>query len=241
MTAPPLEFPALNRKRSTLSVLNSPIALTPPSNSAHNTRLLTSPVVGEFKGWFSNLFSWKHQGQAHNTPWELFSPDDLDKTMLDTGRALSKMGIITEPSGGPTEAVLKCRLEEPIYGELANMKPVRFKIWFSHVPLSQQQMASPLLTSNYLAAPSPAHGRSSVYLNKSPHASPLPSPTFNLNLPTGCLTVMALAQDKGSATTFRAIWRKLKEMYGDTQIGGECFSPPMASTPVMENSPRFAL
>ncbi|KAF8916526.1 hypothetical protein CPB85DRAFT_1290094 [Mucidula mucida] len=240
---PPLEFPILTRKRSALSVLNSPGAPTSPSNSGHNNRLLTSPVVGEFKGWFSNLFNWK-QGQAHNTAWILYSSDDVDKTLLEVGRTLTRLGVITEPSGGPTEALLKCRLEEPIYGDLAGLKPVRFKVWVSQVPASHQQVASPLTTPNFLAAPPLAHGRSSVFMNKSPHASPLPSPTFNVNsIPFGCVTVIALAQDKGSATTFRAIWRKLKEVYVDSSFGsgGECFSPPMVSTPLTETSLRFAI
>lgn len=235
--APPLEFPILNRKRSTLSLLNSPIAPTPSSSA----RLVASPVGGEFKGWFSNLFSWKHQGQTHNTPWVLYSGDDLDKTLLDVGRVLTRLGIVTEPSGSPTEALLKCKLEEPIYGELASMKPVRFRVWFTQNLVSQQPLFSPPMTPNFLAAPSSGRGRSSVFINRSPQVSPLPSPTFNPNSPFGAATVIALSQDKGSATTFRAIWRRLKEVYTDNPGGGECFSPPMVSTPLTENPPRFAV
>ncbi|KAK0449793.1 kinase-like domain-containing protein [Desarmillaria tabescens] len=129
---PPLELPSLNKKRSTLSTLPSPVALSPPLSSVHtHSRLLTSPVVGEFKGWFSNLFSWKHQAHSQSSPWTLYSTDDSVKTCDGVKRMLEEMGVIVDSpstvspgSGGASESTfVRCRLDESSYGELANMKP----------------------------------------------------------------------------------------------------------------------
>ncbi|KAK0220359.1 CAMK/CAMKL/GIN4 protein kinase, partial [Armillaria fumosa] len=134
---PPLELPSLSKKRSTLSILPSP-----PLSSAHtHSRLLTSPVVGEFKGWFSNLFSWKHQGaHSQSNSWTLYSTENSVKTCDVVKRALEGMSVVIDipsstvlpaSSGTFEPTFLRCRLDESSCGELANMKPVRFKVWFS--------------------------------------------------------------------------------------------------------------
>ena len=203
--------------------------------------MLASPVVGEFKGWFSNLFGWKQQGQTLSTPWVLYSIEDGTKTRFELSRILARLGVATEMG---VECMMRCRVDEPS-GELANLKAVRFRIWLSPVASttnSPQQLDSPLMTPTFLAAPPLTRGRASTLMAKSPYTSPLPSPTFHLPAPSGYSTAIALVQDKGSATTFRAIWRKLREVYVDagTSSGGECFSPPIVSTPTVDTS-RFAV
>ncbi|KAK0203514.1 Pkinase-domain-containing protein [Desarmillaria ectypa] len=258
---PPLELPSLNKKRSTLSILPSPVALSPPLSSVHtHSRLLTSPVVGEFKGWFSNLFSWKHQGaHSQSSSWILYSTDDSAKTCDGVKRALEGMGVVVDSPGstvlpgssGTSEPTfLRCRLDESNCGELANMKPVRFKVWFS--PSSTPNLAvpnSPLMspTSNLLSAPPPpvvlARGRASVFVNKSPQVLPLtiPNPCTSSSASRACVSMISLIQERGSATTFRAIWRRLKDVYSEGSIAADCFSPVMVSTPVVEGSPTLAV
>lgn len=247
----------MSKKRSTLSILPSPVALSPPLSSVHtHSRLLTSPVVGEFKGWFSNLFSWKHQGaHSQSSSWTLYSTDDSVKTCDVVKRALEGMGVIIDnpvslgSSGASEPTFLRCRLDESSCGELANMKPVRFKVWFSptaaHLAIPNSPLMSP--TSNFLSAPPPpavlSHGRASVFVNKSPHIVPLPSPNpcASSSVSRVYVSVVSLVQERGSATTFRAIWRRLKDVNSEGSIAADCFSPAMVSTPVVEGSPTFAV
>ncbi|KAF8069006.1 kinase-like domain-containing protein, partial [Lyophyllum atratum] len=81
---PTLDFRNLNQhKRST--VLGSPMSIASPVFSPTSTsRLITSPVVGEFKGWFSNLFSWKNHANSHGGI--LYSHEDVYRTRADVGR-----------------------------------------------------------------------------------------------------------------------------------------------------------
>ncbi|KAK0237831.1 Pkinase-domain-containing protein [Armillaria nabsnona] len=253
---PPLELPSLSKKRSTLSILPSPVALSPPLSSVHtHSRLLTSPVVGEFKGWFSNLFSWKHQGaHSQSSSWTLYSTDDSVKTCDVVKRALEGMGVIIDntispgSSGTSEPTFLRCRLDESSCGELTNMKPVRFKVWFSPTAANLAIPNSPLMSpTNFLSAPPPpavlSHGRASVFVNKSPHIVPLPSPNpcASSSVSRVYVSVVSLVQERGSATTFRAIWRRLKDVYSEGSIAADCFSPAMVSTPVVEGSPNFAV
>lgn len=276
-----MDFPSLNPKRSTLSVLGSPVVLSGPSQPNHfhpthgtstgNTtnRRLTSPVVGEFKGWFSNLFNWKHNSGTG----VLYSPDDVTKTRGEVGRLLQGLGVIVQGWGfssgagvgieggkGVGEEVLRCRVEGAGVDALTglDLKPVRFRIEFSAASNntganpSSNLLATPtpLPNANFVGSPKPSsipRGRASTLMNnRSPNASSYPSPNLGaIAFPPGCTSAIVMVQEKGSASTFRAVWRKLKEVYGDEHgsegAGYPCLSPAMGSTPLMEHAQRFAV
>jgi len=60
-------------------------------------------VVGEFKGWFSNLFNWKAQ------QYTLYSVDNCQTTRQEALRLLEKFGVVLVDEGTGT---LKCRVED---------------------------------------------------------------------------------------------------------------------------------
>lgn len=156
-SAPALDLPA---RRPTLSALGSPLILSSPvasNNSGSPTRLLTSPVVGEFKGWFSNLFNWKNSASTSGQGNMIYSSDDLSKTRVEVARLLEAFGVIvtfensndSQSDDGPR---LRCRIEELSVDPQANisLKPVRFRVEFTPIqqtrPLLRQSVWSPPLS-----------------------------------------------------------------------------------------------
>ncbi|KAE9404991.1 Pkinase-domain-containing protein [Gymnopus androsaceus JB14] len=250
---PPLEMPPLNHKRSTISALGSPIALSPPMNTSSTKAGIASPVVGELKGWLSNLFNRPSKNPAGNCI--LYSADDVSKTRRDVLHLLASLGVIvevslSEPDSGieRDNSPLRCRVDELTYEGLAplGMKPVKFRIEFSAIgdeagsslSIFPTSPATPLSSGHHLfpaAATSGVRGRSSTLGggSKSPllPLSPLPSPNFV------AASVMIVIQEKGSSSTFKAIWKKLKEVYddgcGESMNPYSSFSPVMTSTPLM--------
>lgn len=156
-SAPALDLPA---RRPTLSALASPMILSSPvasNNSGSPARLLTSPVVGEFKGWFSNLFNWRNSASASGQGNMIYSPDDLSKTREDVARLLETFGVILmfekqSDSQSDDTLRLKCRIEELSVDPQANisLKPVRFRVEFTPIqqtrPLVRQSAWSPPLS-----------------------------------------------------------------------------------------------
>lgn len=61
-------------------------------------------VVGEFKGWFSNLFNWKAQ------QYTLYSVDNCHATRQEALRLLEKFGVVMVVDEGAGS--LKCRVED---------------------------------------------------------------------------------------------------------------------------------
>ncbi|RDB27944.1 Serine/threonine-protein kinase GIN4 [Hypsizygus marmoreus] len=293
---PTLDFRNLNQqKRST--VLGSPMLISPPVNATSTNRLLTSPVVGEFKGWFSNLFNWKHQSSAQGGI--LYSPDDVPRTRADVGRVLEGFGIIVEGGGfdrGMTPddcaGALKCRVEEPS-GSIrtaSTLKSVRFRVEFSFAPSNPSNptpdgaerpssaMAGQPQSFNpdFLAAPAPNQGgflstpgsgfgfsgispssnsttprssRNSILMigsnsnnrgGYSPLSSPLPDAAAG-EFPPGCASAILMVYEKGSVSSFRAVWRRLKEVYGAGGAMAAGCSPAMMSTPLVEHPDRFGV
>jgi hypothetical protein len=256
--APTLDFRSLNHKRSTVSLLGSPIALSTPVN-ANPKSLLTSPVVGEFKGWFSNLFNWKNH--ANGQGGVLYSTDDVSKTRADIGRLLERLGVVVEGGGfnrgmglGDCAGPLKCRTEDPS-GDgvlLPNIKPVRFRVEFSFtLPSLNQPLASPNQNSSFLAAPpanpyftatpagSSPRARTSMLISKPSHTTPLSSPNPGIEFPPGCATAVVFIHEKGSASSFRTVWRRLKEIYADGSTTFPICSPAITSTPLTESPQRL--
>jgi hypothetical protein len=237
-------------------------------------RRLTSPVVDEFKGWFSNLFNWK----AHlpsSTSGVLYSPDDVAKTRETVGRLLEGLGIVVTGSGftssrdnkvgieggkGIGEGVLKCRLDEGVADVLTGLdfKPVRFRVEFSAAPGGDLLSPDPngLVTPRLFASPNPgaiSRGHASTLLmNKSSRGSPNPnagSMPGMMAFPPGCASAIVMVQEKGSVTTFKMVWRRLREVYEDVEDGSThggaagYLSPAMGSTPVpaVPYQQRFAI
>ncbi|KAK7463047.1 serine/threonine-protein kinase gin4 [Stygiomarasmius scandens] len=265
---PPLEFSTLNRKRSTLG---SPIALSPPTMSATVPKTnLASPVVGEFKGWLSNLFGRKSSSGAAI----LYSYDDVYKTRRDVISFLESVGVVIDleesVSGNDSCLVVQCRVEDSPTDALAhlNMKPVRFKVEVTSVVGSGVGAGGAFVTNPAYSPVTPA-SNSGYFLRargntigggRSPCASPLPSPS-----PTAAsngsgsygryVSAIVLHQEKGSATTFKAIWRRLRERYEDgsglataplslainTYPSPASFSPMPVTTPTMDHAQRFAV
>ncbi|KAF9480576.1 Pkinase-domain-containing protein [Pholiota conissans] len=269
---PPLDLPTLNPKRSTFGILASPIALASPLHNYHHhapssaNRILASPVVGEFKGWFSNLFNWKHSNGQHGGV--LYSGDDIHLTRANVARLLENLGVSLANTPGefcPQEQaeILFCRIDALLVDHTTgvSMKPVRFRVEFRAGPgpaeMSRDQtMASPnaedagpyflsappandtamLVTPNPASATAP-RSRASMLLGRggpaashgAMHSMSLPSPSVlsKWEFPPGCLCAIALVHEKGSMTTFKAVWRRLKEEYGDASTAYPCFSPAM--------------
>ncbi|KAJ6488019.1 Pkinase-domain-containing protein [Mycena sanguinolenta] len=267
---------ALKPKRSTISLLTSPIALSTttnhhaPTEAAITSSRLTSPVVGEFKGWFSNLFSWRGNHPSPGTG-VIYSPDGLEKTRREVGLMLEKLGIVVEGSGfssfpeGTARAeddlvvamALRCKVAEATESAQMVLKPVRFRIEFSAAPSSR------VLTF----APPPSHKHHSVPLSPNPNTNNLPSASLGALLaapldpplktrasvlmnrtasgaafPPGCQSAIVLIHEKGSTSTFKNVWKRLKETYvNGVSAGYPTLSPAMGTTPFMEQPQRFAL
>ncbi|KAI0367649.1 Pkinase-domain-containing protein [Pilatotrama ljubarskyi] len=180
---PPLDFsgppPAL-QKRSTFSV-GSPHVGSPPVVGM-------SPAVGEFKGWFSNLFHWKVQSYL------LYSVLDLATTRAETTRLLEHFGttVAMEENGG--WSVLRCRVDDLHDSSGLVQKQVRFRVEFtscspsSHGGLSNPN-ATPRVSQNSQTS---FTGRSRVE---------------NLS---GYETVLGFVLEKGSVSTFKALYHRLR-------------------------------
>ncbi|KAM6503587.1 Pkinase domain containing protein [Amanita muscaria] len=300
------------RKRK-LTALDSPIALSPPVTGANNTgspaRLLTSPVVGEFKGWFSSLFNWKSGGNLNgsgNNNAIVYSPDDLHKTCGAVANLLESFGVIVlldssvdpnnaDQDDSPAVRRLKCRVEELSVDAQANisLKPVRFRVEFTPTrpprPLTRQSFWSPPLspitdnTSFFLPQPTQDDVVTHVNVNhtslsipsapnpgltprvrtsmlpvimrvpsgqntpvQSPGLNDVLSATLDSRQPCGGMCGILLVYEKGSTSSFKTIWKKVKEYYCDSPTKARtflapesygAFSPLMASTPVSQACP----
>ncbi|KAJ6588852.1 hypothetical protein B0H19DRAFT_1248448 [Mycena capillaripes] len=256
-------LPALKPKRSTISLLASPITLSTATNhpeAAATSSRLTSPVVGEFKGWFSNLFSWKG---SHHPPGTgvIYSPDGLEKTRREVGLLIERLGIVVEGSGfsfpegaGNAEddftaaTALRCKVEEATTeGTPMVLKPVKFRVEFSAAPSHKNHFAplSPNPNANnlpsaslnaLLAAPldPPLKTRASVLMSR--------AASGGAAFPPGCQSAIVLVHEKGSASTFKNVWKKLKEVYtSGASAGYPVLSPAMGTTPFIEQPQRFAI
>jgi hypothetical protein len=188
----------------------------------------------------------------------LYSTDDVSKTRADIGRLLERLGIIVEGGGfnrgmglGDCAGPLKCRTEDPSGdgGTFPGLKPVRFRVEFSFtLPTSNQPLASPNQNSYFLAAPSanpyfaatpggstPA-ARTSVLISK---PTPVCSPNPGIEFPPGCATAVVFIHERGSASSFRTVWRRLKEIYTDGSTMFPICSPVVTSTPLTEYPQRL--
>ncbi|THH17565.1 hypothetical protein EW146_g3281 [Bondarzewia mesenterica] len=177
-----------------------------------SSRLSTASIgVGEFKGWFSNLFNWKAQTFA------LHSLDGPAAARSEARRLLVALGVLTSMEDG----MLRCRVDDgydPATGTLVQ-KHVRFRIEFVLPP-------GPQSGSNHglLSPPRKNHFSSGV----GPREAGL----------YGC--TMLMVQEKGSVSTFRTVYQKLREEWRLDELRSPAFNTDQGA---MENDlfQRFAV
>ncbi|TFK87354.1 Pkinase-domain-containing protein [Polyporus arcularius HHB13444] len=176
---PPLDFhgPPVLHKRSTFSV-GSPRPGSPPTAGM-------SPAVGEFKGWFSNLFHWKVQSIV------LYSVLELPTTRSETTRLLEHFGVSLAIEDRSGFSVLLCRMDDIYDGSTMVQKQVRFRVEFSScssVTHSHGMHTTPRMGQmSFPGARSRADG-----------------------LAAGYETVIGIALEKGSVTTFKNLCQRLR-------------------------------
>ncbi|CDO70528.1 hypothetical protein BN946_scf184569.g71 [Trametes cinnabarina] len=188
---PPLDFsgPAALQKRSTFSI-TSPHISSPP-----NTNM--SPAVGEFKGWFSNLFHWKPQSYL------LYSLLELDITRSETIRLLEHFGaaVAMEENGG--WSVLRCRIDDVQDSQGMIQKQVRFRVEFTSCSSG----------SSHVGGSHHGHG-SNIYPSSTPRLSQGSQVSFSgrsrvENL-SGYETVLGFVLEKGSVSAFKSLYHRLR-------------------------------
>ncbi|KAI0739066.1 hypothetical protein C8Q80DRAFT_228157 [Daedaleopsis nitida] len=194
---PPLDFhgaPVL-QKRSTFSV-GSPHTSSPPVSGM-------SPAVGEFKGWFSNLFHWKVQSLV------LYSLLDLSTTRSESTRLLEQFGASIAIEERGNFSVLLCRMDDVYDGATLVQKQVRFRVEFSpcSAPSVQAhlhgQQVTPRLNHGQVAFPG---ARTSA---------------------VGYETAIGIALEKGSVTTFKSVCTRFRNEWRFDAL----VSPAAAQTP----------
>ncbi|KAF5357040.1 hypothetical protein D9756_006736 [Leucocoprinus leucothites] len=245
---PPLDLPQ-RTTTAPLSSLGSPINLSSPFQSppvsAASNRLITSPVVGEFKGWFTNLFNWKSSGQGM-----FYSVHDIPRTRMDVGRMLESFGVTVDGIGSTVADLeygqtLRCRLDLVTTDALtgSTWKPTRFRVEFStgFSDSPRDNMYFPANTTSTGSTTTPRSRVTSFIGKTTTSSTPLPSPAplSTVQLPPGYSCAIIVIHEKGSMTTFKAIWRRLKDLYGDVPSTYPCFSPNMPTSPFADNHQRF--
>jgi hypothetical protein len=158
--------------------------------------ILTSPVVGEFKGWFSNLFNWKAQ------TYVLCSTDNIFTTRNETTRLLEQFGVVVALEDTDGSGQLKCRVDDVFDAPTGTnvQKQTRFRIELYSAPGSAY---SPHLGEG-------ASSRLSQQSAMSPHLNPARY-SMNKYMMSGSQCAIVLIQEKGAVSTFRAVCRRLRE------------------------------
>lgn len=196
--APTLDFHGLHSKRSPIG--------SPNISSAPGMSVLASPVVDEFKGWFSNLFNWKAQ------TYVLCSTDDIFTTRNETTRLLERFGVIValEDTGQ-----LRCRVDDVLDTSTGHVvqKQARFRVELHSAtggtsPLSGGGTFSALSRQNSIS-PQPNSARHSMS-------------KYMLN---GSQCAIVLVQEKGAVSTFRAACRRLREEWTLDTLRSPMLSP----------------
>ena len=117
-------------------MLGSPVPMSPPPSS-----VLGSPAIGEFKGWFSNLFHWK----AHS--YTLYSVDDVTTTRDEVRRLLQSLGVsvLEDFQWG----ILKCRADDITDGISGIQKACRFRVEVSSASASSCRCSAAACTTSF--------------------------------------------------------------------------------------------
>ena len=193
--APPLDFtapPAL-QKLSTFAIGSPGRATSPPAVAS----ALLSPGVGEFKGWFSNLFHWRVQTLC------LYSVLDVATTRVETTRLLEHFGVSISTEEKTGLSVLFCRVDDAHDAQSQNPKQVRFRVEFTSCtgsagsgsgPGASTSSSRPQLTFSQAAAAAVA----------------TKSRGENLAAAAGYDTMIGIALEKGSVSTFKNLCQRLR-------------------------------
>ena len=196
-TAPPLDFtapPAL-QKLSTFTIGSPGRATSPPAVAS----ALLSPGVGEFKGWFSNLFHWRVQTLC------LYSVLDVATTRVETTRLLEHFGVSVSTEEKTGLSVLFCRVDDSAHdSSTQNQKQVRFRVEFTSCsgsaggsgPGASASTSRPQLTFSQAAAAAAAATKSRGE-NLAAAAA-------------GYDTMIGIALEKGSVSTFKNLCQRLR-------------------------------
>lgn len=268
-------MPSLNTRRSPFTALSSPVSLYSPIYPS-GTRNVTSPLVGDLKGWISNIFNWKGLSPSVGV---LYSPKNVQTTRANVTRILDSLGVLVTivqvPPAYQTSldqpCSFHCRIDQPTVDPSSGiqLKSVRFKLEIypagcpamsptdedhPHI-LATPYPASGVHSGSCPTSPNFANGhafigissvvsgsrpKSSIFFGgrSSSHGTPLPSPALpgsarpDSPLPPGCLCAIALVYEKGSSSSYRLVWQKLIEEFGDSGRSYPCL------TPVVPNSPQ---
>ena len=180
--------------------------------------ILSSPVVGEFKGWFSNLFNWKSQ------TYVLCSTDNIFTTRHETTRLLKQFGVVVALEDSDGWGQLRCRLDDVLDAPIGTntQKQTRFRVELYSAPVNAYSLHSGEGATSRLFQQNPV----------SPHLNPTRYST-NKYMMRGSQCAIVLIQEKGAVSTFRAVCRKLREEWtldalhspvirpeGNTPLGG---------------------
>lgn len=188
MRRPTIDAVSSSASQKRHNVLHSPL---PPSPA-----LLSSPAVGEIKGWFSNLFTWKTQMYC------LASRHDVVTTRNVATDVLEGLGIsVTLDKSEDDIGVLRCQIDDitDIWTGAVVQKQVRFRVelaispfWHTSVERKAQQQA---VTSVNPKSPQHAH----KYGSAKPPA------------PVGVECAIVLVLEKGPIAVFRAVCKRLRD------------------------------
>ncbi|KAJ3478043.1 hypothetical protein NLI96_g10036 [Meripilus lineatus] len=235
--------------------------LTPPPPSSTTAMLLGSPVVGEFKGWFSNLFHWK----PHS--FVLHSIDDIIDTKREVLRLLESYGVGISfedppPGANPQQvqqqqqegwAPVRCKMDEVYDGSSVVQKQVRFKVEFSMGPggvSTGSFIGSPKISSPMSPLSPPAGPLATPLTNSTaggpPSLSslPLPLPVRNKTSGSGVSSplvngentqvqvVVAFTLEKGAVSGFKSVCAFMR---AEWRLEG------MVVVPLSPRSPKFGV
>jgi hypothetical protein len=161
----------------------SPISplLSPAPNTPSS--ILASPALGEVKGWFSNLFNWK----THS--YVLGSSNDIHTTRYEVFKLLEQLGV--EIEGGD---VLRCIVDDQVV-----QRQVKFRVEFSIGVAGGNAFSYTHPQSPNPQSPNPQQShRLSMNVNK-------------VLSGTGYACAIMMVLEKGSVSTFRSVYRRLRE------------------------------
>jgi hypothetical protein len=186
--APTLDLNGLHSKRS---AVGSPNPTASPAMS-----ILASPVVGEFKGWFSNLFNWKSQ------TYVLCSTDNIFTTRNETIRLLQQFGVVIALEDADAWGQLRCRVDDVLDAPTGNIvqKQTRFRVELYSAPGNQH-------------SPYPGDRATSRFSQQNPISPNLNPARYSMSkyMMSGSQCAIVLIQEKGAVSTFRAVCRRLRE------------------------------
>ncbi|KAL4067073.1 kinase-like domain-containing protein [Scleroderma yunnanense] len=234
----PVERSKGQEKRERTPTIDLSLAKRPVLGSLHQVSTPSPSTlafpIGEFKGWFSNLFHWK----PHT--YMLYSIAPLRATRNETIRILEQFGVEIDidlseaghydvrQSHANSTSVLHCQAHELVdrSNGVAPLKYVRFRVEFSSSMAAQDGFLTPpplLATSTDIGSHTfrpPVFGAAasttSTMSTSSRHIANKATGTTGV-LDPACAIV--LVQEKGSGSTFRVLCQQFRDVWTlDTMV-----------------------